>query len=215
MNPLPEDYFKRDLSLEEEEQLAQWLDSSPEGTQRMIDLMEWHYRRLAIPEPDWSEGPLPDFFPKPRKPMLPFFLLVFLALPLSWVGYSAIQWFAELSPVSSQVNPHESRIISPTPSTMNTKRKTVPARTIAKPLGKAYEELSVVVVNQRPGLVTVRVLDIQSAEILLLYAGILPQGQRTFTWNGKASDGKRAPPGKYYLEVTSGEKVMRQELNIR
>src|ERR1019366_5581229 len=92
VNPLLADYFKRDLSLEEEEQLAQWLDSSPEGTQRLMDLMEGHYRRLAIPEPDWPEGSLPNFFSKPRKLMPPFLLLVLLAFPLGWLGYSATQW---------------------------------------------------------------------------------------------------------------------------
>ena len=216
MTQLLEDYFKRDLSEVEEEQLAQWLAASPEGPPRMIKLMEEHYLGLGVSsiEPEWPEGPLPNFFPKSGH-RLPWYLaLVFLGLFLAWSGYSGWRWFSKTPVPVSQVPALDSGNPSKTVSATKPKEKYVEGQTTAKPMGKSYEELSVVVANPHPGLVTVRVLDGQNREIRLLYAGILPVGQRTFTWDGKVSDGRLVSPGGYYLEVTSGVKVMRQEVHV-
>jgi flagellar basal-body rod modification protein FlgD len=72
-----------------------------------------------------------------------------------------------------------------------------------------------VVVNlPQGGLATVRVIDSQNNEIRTLYAGILPAGTQTFTWDGKTTEGLVAPPGHYFVEIKSGTDVMRQELHL-
>ena len=80
--------------------------------------------------------------------------------------------------------------------------------------GRLYQELSVVVDLPQSALATVRVYDKGNIEIRLLFAGILPQGQKTFTWDGKSEEGLVTPPGVYTIEVKSGETVQRQEVHV-
>jgi hypothetical protein len=204
MTRLVEEYFRRDLSDAEEEQLAKWLETSPEDTQRLIALMEEHYGRLGlqVPEPDWNQRPLPGFFPKPGFRLFRLWLLAVLALlaALGWVSYG--RWFAKPK-------------AAPVPAPVEAPKPQPPKAAAVPPAGaKTHEELSVVVDNPRPGLVTVRVLDSQNREIRLLYAGILPEGQRTFTWDGAGADGQVVGPGTYYLVVESGAQKMRKLVHV-
>lgn len=269
MRNLLEEYFKRDLFEAEEEQLAQWLVSSPEGTQLLINKMETHYRRLGAREPDWVERPLPDFFPKAGGHFHKLWFWALLALVLAWGGRSAYRWMweketpGERLPSVNTTNTNVEKTPGSSlrqPSTIPSgKRKLSPARQSAasnpkfpRPRGgpsksptvqqrisvssssalspslprtpgaranipanrNRYEELSVVVDTGKAELVTVRVLDPAGRQIRLLFAGILPIGQRTFTWDGKASDGRLAPAGTYSLEVTSGTNVQGKEVHL-
>ena len=85
---------------------------------------------------------------------------------------------------------------------------------VPQPQGHLYQQLSVVVEPTVPSLATVRVLDGGNHELKTLYAGIIPAGRRTFTWDGKTTNGVVAPAGTYYIEVKSGQKVMRQEVKV-
>ncbi len=80
--------------------------------------------------------------------------------------------------------------------------------------GREYQRLSVVINLPQGGLATVRVVDSQNNEVEILYAGILPAGMQTFTWDGKTAQGIVAPPGHYFVEIKSGEDVMRQEIHL-
>ncbi len=97
MKELAEDYFKRDLSPEEEERLAQYLATSSEGPQRLIELAETHFRQLGVQEPEWHEGPLPSYFPKSHNRFLPAVLFVVIAFVLALMGYTAIRWLNSLT----------------------------------------------------------------------------------------------------------------------
>lgn len=222
MNHLLEEYFKRDLTEAEEEQLAQWLSSSQENAQRFTALMETHYRGMGLSEPDWAEGPLPKFFPKAKSSPLWILLLVFFAFLLTVLASSSRFWR-----MKGQASPAlgSSALSSPAAdgaaTSASLKKNPDLGRTAqrlahpgAKPEGKVYDELSVVVDNPGAGLATVKVLDPNRSEIKILFAGILPAGQRTFTWDGKGENGLVSPPGLYYLEVTSGANVLRKEIHL-
>ncbi len=214
VNQLLDEYFKRDLNEAEEEQLAQWLSASGEGSQRFIGLMESHYRSLGFPEPEWAEGPLPTFFPKSRNLGLWLLLAVFLPLALASGGVFFHRWLTRdgrvpAPPPSAAVTGTGIRGSSTKPA--QTPKKTVMAETSKR---NVREELSVVVDNPGMGLVTVKVLDPDKSELKVLFAGILPAGQKTFTWDGKGENGLVAPSGTYYLEVTSGANVQRKAIHL-
>jgi hypothetical protein len=84
----------------------------------------------------------------------------------------------------------------------------------ASPQGHVYQQLSVVVAQATPGLVTVKVKDNLNTEVRTLYAGILPEGNKTFTWDGKTDIGAVAPAGTYFIEVKSGLSLMKREVHI-
>jgi hypothetical protein len=76
------------------------------------------------------------------------------------------------------------------------------------------ERLTVTVNRARSGLATVKVVDAEGYQVRSLYAGILPAGKRSFTWDGRTDDGSLAAPGRYWLEVRSGAEVFRRELDL-
>jgi hypothetical protein len=215
MNPLLDEYFQRDLDGAEEEGLAQWLASSPEGTQEFIARMEVHYRGWAAPsdDPAWPEGPLPDFFPKPSQAWRWTLLGLFLVLALGFLGYHSFHPSAAPSglPAPPRTGPRPSEVIGPKIPSHPTAPATVRPRS---PIG-VHKELSISVENLRTGLVTVRVFDDQGREVRSLYAGILPAGQRTFSWDGKDGQGIAIAPGTYTLEVASGGRTYRKTVHIR
>ncbi len=218
MNPLLDEYFKRDLTESEEEQMAQGLSSSPEDAQRFVELMEAHYRSLGLPEPKWMEKPLPPFFPK--SGFRPFRILLWslLFLFLAWSGYCLYRWLFRVQTPSTLFTPQpthsrESPKSQSSKPAHAKKHSTAPSPNSGQS-GKIHEELSVVVTHPQQGLVTVKVMDPQEKEMRILFAGILPAGKRTFTWDGKDMNGSVASPGTYYLVVTSGSKVLRQEVHL-
>jgi hypothetical protein len=84
----------------------------------------------------------------------------------------------------------------------------------APPVGRKYQELSVIVERHTSGVAKVHVLDGQNNEIRVIYSGILPAGQKTFTWDGRTENGAVAPPGDYSIEVKSGENILRHKVRI-
>jgi hypothetical protein len=220
VNPLLDEYFKRDLTEPEEEELAQRLSSMPEDTRRFVELMETHYRSLGLPDPEWTEGPLPSFFPKSGFRPFRILLCALLFLFLAWTGYSLYRWLLRTeTPSTTPLTPQPTRSHEPSKSQTSEKSKPVKKHSSVPspqmgPSGKIHEELSVVVTHPQSGLVTVKVIDPQGKEIQILYAGILPAGKRIFTWDGKDMNGSVATPGVYYLIVTSGSKVLRQEVHL-
>jgi hypothetical protein len=81
--------------------------------------------------------------------------------------------------------------------------------------GQSYTNLSVVVRRSTPGFLTVRVLNAQGSEVVLLYRGELAEGNWVFEWNGKLVDGRIAGPGVYQIEVQSGPFNQRKAIQIR
>ena len=80
--------------------------------------------------------------------------------------------------------------------------------------GRKYQELSVIVDREISGVARVHVLDSGNNEIRTIYSGILPAGRRVFTWDGKTQEGLLAQPGDYFIEVKSGENILRHKVRI-
>jgi len=231
VSDLIEEYFKRDLTEEEEARLAESLASSPEDAGRLAEGLARMYHASGLPEPVWPGGTPPWKQPQSwvQKPIVP---LALLALGL---GFMAYKWFTYVPQAS--LAPRVPAIPAPPreeslqknrdiPESLPLRKKSparieVPSPTdhlVAppdrNPSGHVYEQLSIVVEPKAPGLVTVRVKDANGVEIRDLYAGIIPAGKRVFSWDGKKEDGQLAAPGVYTLELQSGQKIMRREVKV-
>jgi hypothetical protein len=258
---LSDEYFKRDLSEAEEQQLSDELASSSEEAQHMAKRMGELYAQTGLPEPVWHDKPLPSSLIPGQVGILKKLLIPGLILALSGVlcywGYRCLNrpsagLMPPAGPSESLTQPPASQpdSMKNTDATIPTVKKssavqnrvttvTAPAKAAPKAAGsvgqspstsasagqpgvppapaapgRTYQELSVVVDLPQSALATVRVYDKSNIEIRLLFAGILPQGQRTFAWDGKDEAGLVAPPGVYFIEIKSGEKVMRQEVHV-
>lgn len=220
-----EEYFKRDLDESEEQQLSQILSASAEEALRFDQRMAEHYKNLGLPEPPWPGKPLalPKGKPGGRFKVLSL-LIAALLLLLAFYAWRA----GGLKPFLSSSASNGSLPL-PTPKAATKKQKptgAVPTQAPAqsKPqkypstssqasaVGKIYEELSVKVELPQIGLVTVKVLDSSQKPIRVLFAGIVPAGQRTFTWDGRSDSGAISPAGVYTLQVQSGHSVIRRNV---
>ena len=242
MNPLIDEYFKRDLTESEEKDLAEDLAASPEDALRLAQGLEDLYAKSGLPAPVWPGGTMPPFGNHPGwiKPLIPSLLILLLA------GFSAYQWFRSIPPPAEApreeapmkkihaLNQAAEKILKRVPAapgagpvlpaqplsattlelpSLRTEPAS-PAPPFPQPQGHLYQQLSIVVEPTSPSLATVRVLDGANHELKTLFAGIIPAGRRTFTWDGKTTQGTVAPAGTYFIEVKSGEKVMRQEVKV-
>lgn len=253
MNRLVEEYFKRDLTEAEEEQLARELESSPEEAGEFARSMAKLYQDNGLPEPVWTERPLPAGrsargFLKALIPALLILLLLgslayrflarnnplpILTAPAPTPGQPVEQFVPKKQKAAVQTHsPARPKTVSassvPT-LPVATAVPALPPGLVPPPLtapppitppaapapGRQYQELSVVVEPTAAGLVTVRVYDSQNSEVRTLFAGIVPVGQRTFTWDGKTDSGAVAPAGTYFIEVKSGENVMRRQVQVQ
>lgn len=228
-----DEYFKRDLTESEEAELDQQLSASPEDARRMAEGMAELYRQSGLPEPLWPEKPFlggkSQESKKSSKTVFYYVLILLLAGALAIFWGSSLHWripaFINPPPKphgystptqksrlpakplhvkQNQAGPSQAVSAVPRPST-----RPAPAKT-----GGRYEELSVTVNLQGSGLVTVHVLDGGGNVLRTLYAGILPAGQRVFTWDGVTDRGILALPGAYYIEVKSGSKILKREVHV-
>jgi hypothetical protein len=248
---LADEYFKRDLSEAEEQQLSDELASSSEDAQHMADRMGEIYAQTGLPEPVWQDKPLPSSLIPGKhiilKKFFPLGLTLVTAGVLCYWGYHCLNRPTEdlLPSIPSEsltqqpaVQPDSKKAVTAKIAQSAAKKITAvaaPAKVLksstgtyqpkhpqssgsmpvpAEP-GKYYQQLSVVVDLPQSALATVRVYDNLNNEIRMLFAGILPQGKKTFAWDGKDEAGLVAPPGVYVIEVKSGENVMRQEVRVQ
>ncbi len=255
---LIEEYFKRDLTETEEQELAVWLESHPEDSVRFAQMMKSFYEQTGLPEPAWPHSPDPTQVSAPLVKWLIPLVLLFMAFGVYLCRSKITALFQPSSapvietapapsievpvqkqnPIQEEVPvptsiPEETPVKKPLPvptpfpnnpkpvailpllpipplAPLPTARPTEPVST-----GRIYERLSVMVNLPQGGLATVRVVDSQDNDIRLLYAGILPAGQQTFTWDGKTAQGALAPPGHYFVEIKSGADVLRQEIHLQ
>lgn len=82
------------------------------------------------------------------------------------------------------------------------------------PATRGYARLKINVDISQAGPVTVCILNSAGIKVKDLYAGTLPAGERSFTWDGKLDDGRKAQPGSYRIETHSGNQVQTQDFQI-
>ncbi len=79
----------------------------------------------------------------------------------------------------------------------------------------SHTNLSVVLRRTSPGKVTLRVLNGEGSQVVLLYDGLLQPGNWSFDWDGKLADGGKPVPGKYKIQVESGSVTQAKSIHIR
>jgi hypothetical protein len=80
---------------------------------------------------------------------------------------------------------------------------------------RSHTNLSVVLRRTSPGKVTLRVLNGEGTQVVLLYDGLLQPGNWSFDWDGKLADGEKPTPGKYKIQVESGLVTQVKSIHIR
>src|SRR5579859_8069653 len=221
MADLIKDFFERDLSDAEEQQLAEILAAFPDHSLRFAELARQVYRQTGLPEGDNSHGfgggsfwvTLGLFFPLILRSVLilgmtgfsAYLLLrVFQAYqnpppPLPSIPAVVDQQKIPSRKPRSHVEAHPVLSAAKPESANPVSVKPLQAVThpeMVKPVpykpGQSYEGLDVIVEQKAAGLLTVRTLNSSSQEVRLLFAGMLAPGKWDFLWDGKLENGKMA-----------------------
>ena len=245
-------FFREDLTEAEEEALSQRLSSSVEDALRLGQHAEASYRHYGLPEPKWTGGPPPGFYPKSGFKFglwLPVVLLAGLAAWVGWrywldkenklsapvpapsaslalshpsgkkAGHSAARRSQEVIPgrLEDKSIQDPKALVAATASSgvLNNMR---PALTPVNAAGQPhhpYSNLEVVVKRTKAGEVTVRVLQPDGSQAVMLYQGSLQPGSWIFDWNGRLADGGAPPSGTYQIQVVSGPVTMNKAVVIQ
>ncbi|HJT24507.1 MAG TPA: hypothetical protein VJ873_08005 [bacterium] len=78
-----------------------------------------------------------------------------------------------------------------------------------------HSNLEVLVKQAKPGTVTVRVVEPDGSQAVMLYQGLLQPGSWIFDWNGRLADGSPPPAGTYQIQVVSGAVTLHKDVVIR
>jgi hypothetical protein len=236
---LVEEYFKRDLTAQEEAQLARLLAGSPDAAQKMAEGMAALHGESGHTVPAWPESPLPTIQEKDSRHWLKLILFALLNLALLGLlvrGFQALLQRPAPAPAAGVETStltleepvkitHKTAPRKTQPAPVPVQREsTMPALPPPSPMdtpppfvssGREFEQLSVVVNNPQPGLATIKVFNSQHDLVRRLYTGILPMGAQTIVWDGRTDEGGAAPAGTYQVEIQSGENVIRGEVKVK
>jgi hypothetical protein len=235
MADLVSKYFKKDLTEAEDQALSERLLASPKDSLRMAQMAEKAYRRFGFPEP---QAPALARRPSRWFPKL-FGGVWFLPLVASAaIGTVAVavhhRWphafknlFAPPAPVIAPAIPTPLPVVSAFPTLSPEKSLTslptgpqtldpalVPLDMALEP-HRPHSDLAVIVRRHEPGEVTVKVLNMDGTEELVLFNGPLQKGKWIFDWDGRLWDGTPIAPGSYQILVESGPVVQRKKIIIR
>ncbi len=215
MNPLLEEYFKRDLTEEEEARLGEILQASPEEALLFAQGMAALYLELGLPEPVWPDKPMkyPGNLVKPVK-HFPWIVISVLLLILLLFSLFKLNTIKEPLPVPS-APPHPKALIRKIIKAVHPMPPAPIASRVPAPPPNRYQEISATVDMPQSGLATVKVFDPAGNVIRILFAGILPSGPQTFIWDGKTNQGLTSSPGLYTIEVRSGQTLMKKQVKLQ
>jgi hypothetical protein len=218
MADLIEEFFKRDLSESEAEDLGKLLQESPDAPLRFKALSEQRYLAMGLPAPQ-----LPDGVHLPSAPRGLGLSGWIAGIVLTALVITASLWkFWPHAPVEANVKTipvhlPPSAVTASVPEKA-TKAKALPPSSIQPvPAAPAAEgmELSVSVDTRTRVLATVRVLDASGHEVRSLFTGFIQPGQWTFKWDGDLAGGQPAPAGQYKIDVQTGDSHQLKEIQIQ
>ena len=78
-----------------------------------------------------------------------------------------------------------------------------------------YSNLAVIVKRVEQGSISVRVLNLEGETTALLYEGMLGPGSWVFDWDGNLTNGQKAQPGYYQIQVISGPVTQKKVIQIK
>jgi hypothetical protein len=211
MIDLIQNFFERDLTPEESQELGRLLETSDQEALRFAHLGEQSYLATGLPAHHWPGGSLGA----PGSPLAghgsSFLVLGLSALGLG--GLAAWWWWPQTS-LKTMAPPPVKTSLSQRPAAKPASASIPMVKPLAPVPGLEGKELNVVVDAPQESLVTVRVVDPQGMEVRLLYTGFLKPGHWSFTWDGLLSNGQPALAGKYAIQVLSDRGTMTKNVDL-
>lgn len=221
MSELVKAFFKRDLTTGEEDRLEAELeascDISDDFTREALEM----YRASGQPEPKWpGTGNGPAF--SAVKLLLGVITITGLILAVFHLRNS--NRGMDMHPVIVERVP--SPVVTISAPKVQTKAEHIePAPVFTKkqkmsPLvpwnntADKFEGLQAVIATNKNEIITVRVLDSTGREVRHLYSGIVKAGKWVFEWDARVDNGEMAGPGRYAIEVQTGEKTQRKSVVV-
>ena len=210
MTNLVNEFFNRNLTEAEGQNLEELLGKSPEEALRFGEKMKQEYLSMGLPVPT-----IPKNFGLPH-PALSLTKLALLAATFSGGLLAWSLWPKTTLETSQTAVPLEKVVI---PATLSRPKVSLPPPPIDIPqrLTASMAEgnrLSVVVELDKPAPVEVCILDPKEQTVRTLYQGSLAPGKWSIRWDGLLSDGSQAPTGDYRIRVKSGITEMSKNVSI-
>ncbi len=209
MKNLVNEFFNRNLTEAEGQNLEELLGKSPEEALRFAEKMKQEYLAMGLPVPT-----VPNNFGLPH-PGLSLAKLALLAATFSAGLLAWSLWPQAPLKISPAAVPLEKAVI---PATLSrTKAPLPPPIEIPQRLTGFMAEgnrLSVVVELDKPAPVEVCIVGTKDQTVRTLYQGSLSPGKWSIHWDGLLSDGSPAPSGDYRIEVKSGATEMSKNVSI-
>ncbi len=228
---LVKEFFKRDLSEAEEQNLARKLEAFPEEALRLLEGAEAKYRAYGLPEPrsPRGAGAWSGWLKFAAGLASGLLLAILLDAMGSWAAQeqAAPQAPSERAPAAERERPgHPARAARRPPEPKAVPEAPKPRPTAAEAVPALEPLLSVTVDVQTGSMLfasleimeasplVVSVLDSQGRELSRLYEGRAPAGKWGFRWDGKLKDGSLARSGSYVIEARAGRFRVRRMVNL-
>ena len=227
MKDLMKEFFKRDLTDGEEEELAKQLASSPENSMRFAKHAKQFYLKTGLPNPVHSLGNTGLSGTMTLKIVGGILIGGAVVVTTLHVVNKPVErplptpvptviTLSQPKPVDTIVVTAPTPTAIPfTPTVFTAPRSPGMVKPIAYDPRIKYEGLDLIVERETPGLVTIRVLNSSKKEVRLLFAGFLEKGKWTFQWDGKIANNDFAQPGTYLVEVQSGKEILTKEITLQ
>ncbi len=213
MTNLVDEFFKRNLSESESQDLDQLLEGSPQEAGRFAERMKREYFSLGLPAPQLPKHLAHSSSAAGLSP------LVSTLVAGGLLSAAALTWWLWPEPKAAILAPSAPAplvaTVAPAPQTRTLPALPPPAIPQAVTSStEAGNRLNVVVDLDAQAPVKVCVLDPKDQSVRVLYEGTLPAGKWSLRWDGKLTDGSRAPAGDYRIEVESGAHRMTRTVSI-
>lgn len=210
MSNLVEEFFKRDLTEAEAQELEGLLEKSPEDSLRFGQNLEQQYLSLGLTVPA-----IPGHF-GPALPKAGWGLLKSLLAAATLTGAGLLAWTLWPKPAAVISVPSPKTALPQTLSRPKAKLPAPPVEILQRLTGTSQEgnRLSVVVELDHAAPVQVRIFDPFNREVRALYQGNLQAGKWSIHWDGLLTDGSKAPSGNYRIQVQSGTTEMSKNVVI-
>jgi hypothetical protein len=208
---LTDEFFKRNLTESESEDLDHLLEHSPEEASRFAARLQQEYFSLGLPAPRMPKSMITQISTSLWSPGLSALVAGGL------LSAAALTWWWWPSPRAAVPAPIPPALRTAAPPQPFVKSLLAPPPAVPEAVtGETREgnRLNVVVDLDAQAPVKVRVLNPQEQSVRVLYDGTLPAGRWSLKWDGKLADGSRAPAGDYRIEVESGSHRMVRTVSI-
>ena len=210
MKNLVDEFFNRNLSEAQAQELEDLLGDSPEEASRFGEKMRLEYLALGLPVPT-----IPRHLAH-SSTGLSVAKLALLAAAFSGGILAWSFWPHPAFKTAVTAPAVEKELVPAILPRVKTQLPPPPVQVPQRLAGTTAEgnRLSVVVELDKPAPVEVCILDPKDRMVRNLYQGSLASGKWSIHWDGLLSDGSPAPAGNYRIRVKSGAAEMSKNVDI-